>query len=143
MIDIGLISPPTLPYVWGDVEELVEEHGEAWLKVVELQEVLALLCKGELDLWVGTKGVELQLVMVCGWEHHAKRSFYHIMWIGGSGLYSYIKEGLEKIEKYACMMGATEVIFTEGRMGWNRVLERYGYGPVVGMKKNVQTCWRH
>lgn len=143
MIDIGLVHPAVLPHIWGDVEDIVEEHGGEWLKTVDLGEVLALLIQSKLDLWVGTKDSELELVMICGWERHTKRSFYHIMWIGGKGLYSYLKEGLEKVEQYACLTGATEVVFTEGRLGWNRVLERYGYGRTVGMKKNVQTCRRH
>ncbi len=143
MIDVGLVHPQMLPVVWGDVCEIVQAKGQDWLKVVDLEDIACALAAGKLELWIGTRSEELELVAFCSWERHAKQSYFHIMWIGGRKLEDYLKPGLEKLEQAACIRGATEVVFNEGRPGWSRVLQSRGYTHSVAMKKNVQVCWRH
>ena len=142
MIDVGLVHSSTIPYIWEDVQEVILTKGQAWLETVDLQEVLQLLLRQELDLWIGTDETDLAFVAICGWENHSKRRFYHVMWVGGRGLLSCLKDATSKMEQFACSCGATEVVFG-GRDGWEKVMRKMGYTASLQMRKNVQVWWRH
>jgi len=142
-MDIGLVSVGCVPVIWGDVQELIEEKGQEWLKIVDLKEIYQRCLEDQLDLWIGNEKTELKLVMFCGWERHAKRSYYHVIWIGGRDIKGCLKEGIQKIEHYACLSGGNEVRLG-GRGGWERLLKPYGYSSrSVELRKDVTVCWRH
>ena len=139
---IGILAPESLQSAWPDVVELLEARGQEFLARVSLEELFVGILKEEIDLWIATEECDLRMVCFMAWEHHAKESNYHVMWLAGSGLREYPVPGLDKIEQYACMRGAKSVIFG-GRKGWLRALEPYGYVPQVSLCKNVTTCWRN
>ncbi len=142
-LDVGRIEPKTIPYVWSDVLEIVEDYGQKWLATVNIDRVLQQVVIGDKDLWVATDGNTLDMVMFCWWEEYGKVRYYHIEWMGGDGLRKYLKNGLDKIEQYACLNGAVELRFA-ARAGWEKKLGSYGYGVKSRiMGKNVQVCWRN
>lgn len=142
-ISTGIVHQNSIPVVWSDVAELIEEHGQDWLQIVDLKEIYQNCLEDKIDLWVATNNTRLEMVMFCCWERHAKRSYYHVMWLGGKDLKNYLREGLEKIEHYACLCGANEVRLG-GREGWEKLLAPYGYGSrSVELRKDVTICWRH
>src|SRR5262249_55642090 len=96
---------------------------------------------GALDLWIGVDKGVIDGVVICNWEHCPRVSYYHICFLGATGLRKYLPRGLVKIEHYACMLGAKELVM-DGRPGFKRLLARYGYGDTtVRLKKNVQKLW--
>lgn len=144
MIDAGLLCHPTsIQMAWPGVCQLVEAHGEEWLETVELNDVFCAVMQNTLELWLGTDGSELELAMFCSWETHAHKRFYHLNQLIGKNLQKYMKEGLAKVEQYACFCGAQEVVIG-GRQAWLKKLEPLGYmQKYVEVRKNVQVCWRH
>lgn len=137
----GLILREQVPFVWIEVLTILLERGEEWLKIVDEHEVLACLVSGDYELWLARDNGNLDGYVICQWENHARKRRYHILHIAGDGLRKYLTPGLRKIEYYACMCGADEVVFS-GRPGWQRLLTRYGYNEkyvVVG--KPVRTMW--
>ena len=141
-MQVGIVFPEHLQAVWEQVETIVREHGEEWLDVVELRDIVLRLSTGDLHLWLGTEEQKAELVMVCGWERHGKKSFYHILWIGGERMKAYMEKGLPLVEEYAGLCGAEEVVF-EGRDGWAKLLEPKGYEQSLMMRKDVTSFRRN
>jgi hypothetical protein len=142
--NVGLVDIPCIPTVWEEVSQLIEQNHAGWLDMVDLKEVYESLMMDKLDLWIGHDKWEVFIAMICGWERHAKASFYHIMWLGGRDFRPAMKAGMEKVERYACMQGAKEIRFG-GREGWEKLLKPLGYvmAPHIEMRKNVAICWRN
>ena len=141
MSDIGIISPDCLDSAWPDVAEIIRDKGEELLKTHSPQELFANVLARNYDLWAVTEGDELKLVGFCGWEEHAFKKNYHVVWVGGSGI-KLLKKAVAKVEQYACLHGASELTFC-GRFGWDRVLKPLGFVPQGRWSKNVETCWKH
>src|SRR5262245_35448225 len=137
MMSVGLVDIPCIDNVWTEVSLLIEEHGQDWLQVVSLESIYKNLKMDALDLWVGYDKFDIHLAMICGWEPHAKAKFYHVLWMGGKDIRPALKEGMHKVEKYACFQGAKEIRF-QGREGWEKLLTPLGYGkvPQIEMRKN-------
>lgn len=111
------------------------------LGVFSEEEVFKLLCSGIMDAWVGHRGIEMDGFALCAWEVHARAKYYHVLHIMGSNLKLYMNEGLLKLEKWAYVMGAREVV-VEGRLGWRRLLSKRGYSePTVRLRKNMPKAW--
>lgn len=140
-LEIGRLSPQCLQAVWPDVVELLEERGEDLLQIYDLKELFINVLSGAYDLWLVTAGTELKLVGFCAWEAHSLKSYYHVLWVGGSGL-ELLKAAVPKVEQYACMHGASELLFG-GRPGWDRVMKPMGFVQKPRWGKSVETCWKH
>ena len=143
-IAIGRVADPNLFLaVWPDVERIIEARGKDWLDVVTPEEVWRGVVRKIWDLWLGTHDRELEMVGLCGWESHDKRSFYHIIWLGGYNLDRYMEPALRLVEQYASLAGAHEVVAT-GRYGWMRLLKDEGFlASTIQMRKNVTMLTRH
>ena len=139
--DIGLLNPSDINVVWRDVVELIEDRGEDLLEVYSIKELFLLVLSEKLDLWMVTEGDELKLIGFCGWERHAARNFYHVIWVGGSGL-GLMKEAVPVVEQYVCMNEGSELVFS-GRAGWDRVLRPLGFVMKPKWSKDVTICWKH
>ena len=138
-VSVGIaLNAMQVQVVWPEVQLLVEEHGADWLEIVDLRDVYIQVLDGKLDLWLANERLELLGVLFCSWERHAKRSFYHLNYGCGKELQSFMKEGLKKIEGYAALSGASEVVLG-GRLGWERMLTRLGYAQkFVELRKSVR-----
>jgi len=143
-ITIGKVSnPDVLKAVWPDVEKIILERGKEWLDVVTPEEVWDCIVSKTWELWLGIDGKDLEMVGLCGWEHHAKASYYHIIWLGGFNLEKYLEKALALTEQYTHLSGGTEVV-ASGRYGWMRMLKDQGYlATTVQVRKNVQELTRH
>lgn len=140
-VDVGMVPPLHVPMLWAQIEPILKEKGEDWLTTVSEEEVLGFLYTGQLDIWCGMDNGELDGFVICHWEKHARANYYHIDCIAGKNLDKYFALGMQKIERYACIMGAAEVVM-EGRKAWTRLLGPRGYVPrTVRLRKNVRTLW--
>lgn len=141
--EVGLVPAGAVPVLWDRVLEIMRDKGQRWLKVVDENDVYNLILTGNADLWCAMQNGTLDGIMICMMERHAKASYYHVCFIGGYGLSKYLATGLEKLEKYACIMGATELVL-EGRKGFAKLLKPYGYYTnTVRLRKNVNVLWRN
>lgn len=142
-VEFGLVALEHIPLIWQRVLEILRVEGKEWLETVSEMEVLAQLANGHWELWLaGDEGV-LEGYVICMWEIHARKTRYHVLAIAGEGLDKYWKKGLEKLEHYACLKGAHEIVM-EGRPGWKRLLLREGYmEKTVRMIKPVKVLWRN
>lgn len=140
-LQIGRLDPSSINVVWPDVVELIEAKGSKLLETFSLQELYCYVLQGVYELWLVTEEDELKLFGFCVWDRHENRSDYHVLWIVGSGL-EHLKAAIPLVEQYACMHGASELIFG-GRPGWARVLEPLGFSPRKQWAKPVNVCWRH
>lgn len=138
-LNFGIAPLQMLPALWPQLKSMIESHDGGWLDTVEPVEVISLVVGGKLDVWAAFDGMELVGGVIAGLEDHGKKSFYQIYWLGGSGgLDRFILPGLEKIEKYALDVGASEVVAL-GRKGWERKLKPYGYGvKYTQVRKDVR-----
>lgn len=139
--EIGILNPECLQAAWPDVVELLEAHGQDLLQTYDLKELFVNVLSGTYDLWVVSAGEELKLVGFCTWERHSHCSNYHVLWVGGQGL-ALLKMAVPLVEQYACMNGASELLFG-GRRGWGRVLRPLGFVPKARWGKTISTCWTH
>jgi len=140
-LDFGLVPTMYVVALWHQVQPLLLEHGQEWLKTFSLEEVCHALTSGQMDLWIAGENGFAEGVALCAWETHALKKFYHILFCGGCGLEKYI-HNLDLIEQYACMCGAQDVI-VEGRRGWARKLKKLGYTQTtVKLRKPVSILWR-
>lgn len=141
-ISVGVIPTKVIPFVWTDVKQLITQHSGGLDAMMSLGAVERNLLENNLDLWLGTDGNELEMGMLCGWEKHEFVAHYHLIWVGGENLSKYLKLGLEKLEQYACLCGAKELVMA-GRDGWERKLKPFGFVPKQRLVKNVQVLWRN
>ena len=141
--DVGLVPAGAVPILWDRVLEILYDKGQKWLKVVDEKDIYGLLVNGQADLWCAMHNGHLDGVMICMMERHARASYYHVCFIGGTHFNKYIACGLEKLEKYACIMGAAELVL-EGRKGFAKLLKPYGYYTnTVRLRKSVNVLWRN
>lgn len=125
MRQIGIVPPDgNLVAVWPDVGELLQKHGGSWLKENELinEDVFVRLVTGQWELWLATDGIELDglvLTQLRGRE-------LWVVWACGQHVEKYMLDGLQRLEQFALMNGAREVV-VGGRPGWDRVLEKLKY----------------
>lgn len=143
-VKIGKAGPEHIDLVWSAVGKHIACFGKEWLdKHEDLDNINDRIRNGSLDLWLmaeasGTK--DLLAVGICEWSKTPKRNIYYINWCGGDKVGEFLHAGLEMCERYACLAGAHEIRL-EGRKGWQRALLKYGYTPVVQMKKEVKVLW--
>ena len=141
--EVGLVEKEMIPYLWPQILEILLEKGKKWLEIVDERDVYVQLCRGEVDLWCAMHGGRLDGFMICGWERHGRGSYYHVIFLAGEKLEKYLSIGLEKIERYASIMSATEVVL-EGRKGFARLLRKHGYYQnTIRMRKSVRILWRN
>jgi len=141
MLQVGRLVPESINVIWGDVTELIEDKGKELLKTYSLKELYCAVLTGVYDLWLVTRGEELEMIGFCVFDRHDNKTDYHVLWIVGNGLGN-LKAAIPVVEQYACMQGATELIFG-GRKGWQRVLEPLGFSSRQQWAKPVGICWRH
>lgn len=140
---VGLIPAENVPLIWETVLGILQDKGERWLKVVDENAIYDLLVAGQADLWCGAHNGEIEVIAVCMREVHAKASYYHVCFLGGKSFKKYFKLGVQKIEQYAAITNATEVVF-EGRKGFVRMLKPLGYfSNTIRMRKTVSVMWRN
>jgi hypothetical protein len=140
--EFGKAAPELIPQLWPQLAKLIEEKTD-WLELSSLEEMYTAMVNNFVDVWVALEGTELQGFVICQWERYPKRSYYNIIAIAGDGLDLYLREGLEKIERFAALIGAYEVVL-QGRFGWMRKLEKFGYKQTrVQLRKNVNLNWRN
>lgn len=139
--NFGLVPVAFIGQLWPQIQQLLVKHGEEFFEVYSLEEVFRELCNGTMDCWAaGEEGV-FDGVVLCQWEIHANASFYHILFCCGSNLYTYMDYGLRKLEQFACLKGARDLVLS-GRPGWQRVLRSKGYKIApTRMKKSVRVLW--
>lgn|SRR5574342_202878 len=138
---VELVTKEAVPPLWAPMLPIFDEKGKNLLTVFSEEEIFNLLCHGVIDLWLGVRNNTLDGFALCAWEVHMRARNYHVIGVLGNNLKMYLKEGLEKIEKYAMVMGAAEVVI-EGRKGWKRVLGSRGYEErTVRLRKNVRRAW--
>jgi hypothetical protein len=141
--EVGLVPAGAVPVLWERVVEVLQDKGQKWLKVVDENDIYRLLVSGQADLWCAMHNGTLDGVMICMMERHARASYYHVCFIGGKHFDKYIARGLERLEKYACIMGAAEIVL-EGRKGLARKLRPYGYFTnTIRLRKPVNVLWRN
>ncbi len=141
MREVGRLCPESINVVWPDVTAMLETKGQELLKTYSVKELYIAVLTGVYDLWLVTVGPELKMFGFCAWDRHDARSDYHVLWIVGEGLDN-LKAAIPAVEQYACMNGATDLVFG-GRGGWARVLEPLGFSPRKVWSKPVSICWRH
>ena len=134
-------SEQILPF-WDEMSKMIEERAGEWLEIIDLQDIFKGIILGVLEAWVAIDDQgRMAGFVICQWEVYPKRKFYNILTICGDGLDTYLDQGLKKIEKYACMGGAYEIIL-QGRFGWKRKLKKYGYTQSrIQLRKNVRITW--
>lgn len=141
--EVGLIPTEIVPMMWPRVLEILYAKGQKWLKVVDENDVFHMLMSNQADLWCAMQNGRLDGVMICMMERHRRASYYHVAFIGGDGLSKYLAQGLEKLEHYAALQGAAELVL-EGRKGFARLLKPFGYHTnTVRMRKSVKVLWRN
>lgn len=142
-LGFGLVDREYIPVVWQHVLRILKEEGKEWLETVSEMEILAELANGHYDLWLAGQDGIADGYVICAWEIHARKSRYHVLAIAGHGLRKYFPQGLELLEQYACLKGASEIVM-EGRKGWKRLLSEQGYQEkTVRMVKPVKVLWRN
>lgn len=141
--ECGLIPPTDIPLVWHRIAEILEETQPEWLDRMEPVELLGWLYAGKYDLWAGTDKGILDGFILCRWESWTKVKFYCIEAVFGQDMRKYLPWGLEKVERFAAIMGAKEVVI-DGRMDLQRMFHRWGYSPkAVTLRKDVRVLWRN
>lgn len=139
--EVGLVPAEHITLLWPQIEPLLQKYGQRFLEISSEHEILVRLYTSQLDLWAGMDNQVMDGFAVCGWEVHAKVKYYHILSICGKDMGKYFTQGLDKIEKYACFNGATEVV-VEGRKAWLRLLKPRNYNQrTVRLRKYVRTLW--
>lgn len=135
---VELMDKAVIPMIWSEMVPILEERGKVFLMVYSEEEVFKLCCSGFLDVWLGLRNGRLDGFAVCGWEVHARAKYYHVLGIFGSNLSLYLEQGLDRIERYALIMGADELI-VDGRKGWQRMLEKRKYAArTVKLRKDLR-----
>lgn len=139
-VQVGRVDPNTLPpAVLLDVKRICEgQQGSEWFQSVDINEVFARLREGNLELWLGTRNDELEMVCFCYWEHHAHVSHYHVYQLLGINLDKYLFKGLTILEQYTAAMGGVDLV-VYGRKGWEKLLEPAGFKQeYIEVRKRVQ-----
>lgn len=135
-VEVGRIAPDQLPYAWDDICDLVQRHGNGWLRTVHLGDVGCSVQHEVLDCWLATKGDKPVGVMFASWEKHRYEADYHINWIAGREMKIWFQPGIEKLEKYVQMCGGDALVVT-GRFGWHKLLAPRGFVQHYAARKVV------
>lgn len=141
--EFGKLPTEAIVHFWPAIQALLHEKAKEWLELATEQEIFQAMHLGFVDVWIALEDGEVQGFVIGQWERYTKRSFYNILAIAGDGLDKYIKAGLQKIEQYAMIGGAYEIII-QGRFGWKRKLKAFGYHQTrVQLRKNTSILWRN
>lgn len=141
--DFGLLPREMVPGVWPLVLPILQTKGQKYLEVVSVEEVFGWLVDGRADLWLAMQNQEVDGFLIGHWEIFTHSRRYVVLYIAGTGLEKYFKQGLTKLEQYCSIMGGKELVL-EGRKGWVRKLKRYGYyQDTVKLRKGTRVLWRN
>lgn len=141
-VSVGLLPALHVPMLWDQMEPILLKYGQDFLTIVDEKEVLAGIYTGNYEAWCGMDSGVLEGFAICCWERHNRASFYHISAVMGTNMRKYFRTGMEKIEQYASLMGASQVVM-EGRKEWQRLLSPRGFAPqTVRLRKTVSVMWR-
>lgn len=122
------VQPNEVPQAWNTVGPMLLQDPQYWAEYYDLKDIAALLRSGRLQLWLfGPDDGEgdFDLAMLTEVRLFPKKRIMQILWIGGEGVKNALPF-LDIVELTASRVGATE-IRVYGRLGWVRVLARYGY----------------
>lgn len=125
---LRLVPPQLLPHIWESVVECMEAHPNGLLNGFHtIPELEVLLFNNMLDLWVWMDAEqEVKCVVLCRIEKFSDFSIYRIVWTGGK-VKPILAEGLDQLQTYAEDVAQVTYMALDGRLGWLRRLEPFGF----------------
>jgi hypothetical protein len=138
--EVSIVPKDCLMMVWPAVVDIYTQAPLLQEKFGP-QELLTLLTVPGTgyELWTAADGA-LEGIGLTALVHGNLTNKLHIVDLYCKPLAKYLAQGIEKLERYACLVGADEIVF-DGRDGWERVMSRFGYAPKLQMRKNVRMLW--
>ncbi|KKK85497.1 hypothetical protein LCGC14_2772700, partial [marine sediment metagenome] len=101
MRQLLLVSPDTLPDVWGHTLDLLEEGKEYWEKWATLESIYRGIARGKIQLWLMNDEDEFLLAMLTQITKSPKGSVLKITWVGGVDVDDAIKLFFDYMELWA------------------------------------------
>jgi hypothetical protein len=143
MRDVSLVNPPDLHLIWGRVMEIFDAHTGLKEQFTPGELLIHLLNGTTYQLWVGVEDGDIEALLVTATIPYVNGNKLHIVGVAADHLlHKYIETTLSKLEQYGCIMNVDEIIF-DGRPGWKRVMQKFGYRETLQMRKNVRMLTAH
>ncbi len=129
-----LVAPDTIGYIWPQVEKFIHSAFEAGIGDDTKDSVLAMLGRGEAQLWIAHNGAGIKAAAVTRMAAIASgRRVCFCVACGGEEIETW-KDCLKDIERYARKQGC-DAIRLSGRAGW-KIYKKQGYKePFVVLEK--------
>lgn len=136
---VSIVTPDDLPTIWPQISAIITEFGQTTLlHAAALADLYQQAIMNDLHIWVALSPEgEIMCVGICSVEVHAYELNYHVMWVGGYNLRTYLKLAVWRVEGYATLIGCHSVIYHRVRKGILRYLHRYGYTPDLSTVQKV------
>ncbi len=129
-----LVAPDTIGYIWPQVERFIHSAFKEGIGDETLEGALAMLARGEAQLWVAHNGAGIKAAALTRMAVVANgKRICFCLTCGGEGIEEW-KGCLQDIEEYARRQGC-DVVRLSGRAGW-KIYKKQGYKePFVVLEK--------
>ena len=115
--------------VWLDVQPHIERLPSVSRGEYEPRDIVDLLVKGAMQLWVGYEGEEIQAILVTEIVRHPRYQSCVIHGFSARNMDAWLPH-LSTIETWALSLGC-KAVEAHGRAGWQKVLDDYKRTHVI------------
>jgi hypothetical protein len=132
MVKTHLLHPEDVPYLWEQVEPLLERIAPHTEGELEADDYIHPISQGHMQLWVATENGKVHSAMVTQIVPYPQKKVLRIISIAGSEfdrLYTY----KDMVESFALNCGCTALEMW-GRKGWKKLLPDWKDSYVVFTK---------
>ena len=119
------VEAHAIDFVWPRCVQLMTDYDGGVFRFTELTTVYQMLKEDKIELWIGLHNKEIKLAaltQLCG----DKEKYVELFWTGGTDFNLFYSIGLNKIQQWAGLMGAKNMVIG-GRVGWSKKLQKYGF----------------